>query len=113
MKDLPDFRDPVGRYLRRMKRHLKGRPRLWGLHNYQDANNGTTDGTREVLRAVAVEVVKDEPQRLAHRCARRRIDGVEPAAAANRVEQSRARTEIQAQDRLARLQRCDRANLKG
>ena len=42
----------VGRYLRRMKRHLKGRPRLWGLHNYQDANDYTTDGTREVLKAV-------------------------------------------------------------
>ena len=42
----------VGRYLRRFRRHLKTSPRLWGLHNYQDANNGTTDGTREVLRAV-------------------------------------------------------------
>ena len=42
----------VGRYLRRFKRHVKGKPRLWGLHNYQDANDGTTDGTREVLRAV-------------------------------------------------------------
>ena len=42
----------VGRYLRRFRRHVKGSPRLWGLHNYQDANDGTTDGTREVLRAV-------------------------------------------------------------
>ena len=42
----------VGRYLRRFKRHARGKPRLWGLHNYQDANDYTTDGTREVLRAV-------------------------------------------------------------
>ena len=46
----------VGRYLRRFKRHAKGKPRLWGLHNYQDANDYTTDGTREVLRAVKGKV---------------------------------------------------------
>jgi hypothetical protein len=27
-------------------------PRLWGLHNYQDVNNGTTSGTRRMLRIV-------------------------------------------------------------
>jgi len=45
----------VGRYLRRFRRHAIrgfGNPRLWGLHNYQDANDYTTDGTREALRAV-------------------------------------------------------------
>ena len=46
----------VGRYLRRFRRHVKHRARLWGLHNYQDANNGTTSGTREVLRAVPGEI---------------------------------------------------------
>ena len=46
----------VGRYLRRFRRHVKGSPRLWGLHNYQDANDGTIDGTREVLRAVPGQI---------------------------------------------------------
>lgn len=27
-------------------------PQLWGLHNYQDVNNGTTSGTRRMLRIV-------------------------------------------------------------
>ena len=48
--------DGVGGYLRRFQRHVKHRARLWGLHNYQDANNGTTSGTREVLRAVRGEI---------------------------------------------------------
>lgn len=32
--DLPN----LGGWLRRFLRHVKGKPRLWGLHNYRDAN---------------------------------------------------------------------------
>jgi hypothetical protein len=39
-------------YLRKFRRHAKGRPRLWGLHNYRDTNYIQTKGTREMLRAV-------------------------------------------------------------
>jgi hypothetical protein len=46
----------VGRYLRRFRRHAKGRPRLWGLHNYRDTNHGTRKGTRAILRAVKGKV---------------------------------------------------------
>ena len=37
------------RYLRRFRRHAPGRPRLWGLHNYQDVNNRTSADTRRML----------------------------------------------------------------
>jgi hypothetical protein len=33
-------RPGVYRWLRRFKRYLRGRPRLWGIHNYVDANRG-------------------------------------------------------------------------
>ena len=36
-------------YLKRFLKHAKGKPRLWGLHNYQDVNNGTRSGTKEML----------------------------------------------------------------
>jgi hypothetical protein len=40
------------RYLRRFLRHARGRPRLWGLHNYKDTNRFRTRGTRALLRTV-------------------------------------------------------------
>jgi hypothetical protein len=42
----------VATYLRRFLRYAKGKPRLWGLHNYSDVNRFRTSGTRTVLRAV-------------------------------------------------------------
>ena len=33
------------------RRHARMRPRLWGLHNYVDANRFTTIGTQALLRA--------------------------------------------------------------
>lgn len=43
-------------WLRDFKRALTAAgapiPRLWGLHNYQDVNNGTSIGTRRMLHAV-------------------------------------------------------------
>jgi hypothetical protein len=37
-------------YVRRFKHAVRHRPRIWGLHNYVDANNLTTTGTRLLLR---------------------------------------------------------------
>ena len=44
------------RYLRSFLRRAPGRPRLWGLHNYQDVNDGTSADTRRMLRTVPGEV---------------------------------------------------------
>jgi Glycosyl hydrolase catalytic core len=40
------------RYLRTFLRYAPGRPRLWGLHNYQDVNNRTEADTRTMLQTV-------------------------------------------------------------
>ena len=58
------------RYLRAFLRRAPGRPRLWGLHNYQDVNDRTSMDTRRMLRTVKGEVwltetsgvVKFEPE---------------------------------------------------
>jgi hypothetical protein len=39
-------------YLRAFLRRAPGRPRLWGLHNYQDVNRRTSADTRHMLRLV-------------------------------------------------------------
>ena len=44
------------RWLKKFRRAARGRPRIWGLHNYQDANNHTTKGTRQMLKAVRGQV---------------------------------------------------------
>jgi hypothetical protein len=44
------------RYLRSFLRRAPGRPRLWGLHNYQDVNNLTSLDTRRMLGTVPGEV---------------------------------------------------------
>jgi hypothetical protein len=40
------------RYLRSFLRHAPGRPRLWGLHNYQDVNRRTSADTRAMFGIV-------------------------------------------------------------
>jgi hypothetical protein len=40
------------RYLRAFQRLAPGRPRLWGLHNYQDVNRLTSADTRRMLEVV-------------------------------------------------------------
>jgi hypothetical protein len=41
------------RYLRAFQRYAaRGRPRLWGLHNYTDVNRFRSTGTRAMLRTV-------------------------------------------------------------
>jgi hypothetical protein len=44
------------RYLRSFLRRAPGRPRLWGLHNYQDVNHRTSADTRSMLDMVPGEV---------------------------------------------------------
>jgi hypothetical protein len=44
------------RYLRSFLRRAPGRPRLWGLHNYQDVNDRTSADTRRMLATVPGEV---------------------------------------------------------
>ena len=53
--DLLDQADAVS-YLRRFSRATKGKPRIWGLHNYSDVNRRRTTGTRAVLKAAPGEV---------------------------------------------------------
>jgi putative glycosyl hydrolase len=43
-------------YLRKFLRGAKGKPRLWGLHNYQDVNYRTSSDTRRMLATVPGEV---------------------------------------------------------
>ncbi|HYH88172.1 MAG TPA: hypothetical protein VEX67_02995 [Solirubrobacteraceae bacterium] len=43
-------------YLRSFLRLAPGRPRLWGLHNYQDVNHLTSADTRTLLETVPGEV---------------------------------------------------------
>jgi hypothetical protein len=44
------------RYLLSFMRKAKGKPRLWGLHNYQDVNRRTSADTRLMLSLVPGEV---------------------------------------------------------
>jgi hypothetical protein len=44
------------RYVRSFLRQAPGRPRLWGLHNYQDVNRLTSTDTRTLLETVPGEV---------------------------------------------------------
>jgi len=53
--DVLDWPNMVS-WLRSFRRHAKHRPRIWGLHNYIDANRRRTVGTRQFLRAVRGDV---------------------------------------------------------
>jgi hypothetical protein len=46
----------MGRYLATYRRHLDGRPRIWGLHNYADSNRFRDSGLRELLATVPGDV---------------------------------------------------------
>ena len=43
-------------WLREFRRAAKKKPRIWGLHNYLDANRFRTSGTRAMLRAVKGDI---------------------------------------------------------
>ncbi len=53
-----DVLDQAGmvRYVERYRRHLDGTPRIWGLHNYADANRFRSTGLRDLLGAVQGDV---------------------------------------------------------
>jgi hypothetical protein len=53
--DVLDTSNMAG-YLRSFLRKAKGKPRLWGLHNYQDVNYRTSRDTRLMLSLVPGEV---------------------------------------------------------
>jgi hypothetical protein len=44
------------RYLAAYRRHLDGSPRIWGLHNYADANRFRRSGLRSMLAAVPGDI---------------------------------------------------------
>jgi hypothetical protein len=46
----------LSRYVRSFRRYAKGRPRIWGLHNYSDVNRKRATKTKELLRLVPGEV---------------------------------------------------------
>ena len=43
-------------WIRRFQRHARHRPRIWGLHNYADANRFRRSGLRALLRSVRGDV---------------------------------------------------------
>lgn len=49
--DLLDQSD-LGKYARAMNKALKGRAKLWGLHNYGDVNRNRSKGTTTMLKSV-------------------------------------------------------------
>jgi putative glycosyl hydrolase len=53
-----DVLDQAGmvRYLKQYQRHLKGKPAIWGLHNYADANRFRARGLSEMLATVKGEI---------------------------------------------------------
>jgi hypothetical protein len=53
--DVLDTSDMRG-WLKAFKRHARHTPRIWGLHNYLDANYFRTTGTRTLLRTVKGQV---------------------------------------------------------
>jgi hypothetical protein len=46
----------MGRYLEEYRSHLKGTPKIWGLHNYADTNRFRETGLRELLDTVSGDV---------------------------------------------------------
>jgi Glycosyl hydrolase catalytic core len=53
--DLLDERN-MSRYLKGFMKRVKGKPRIWGLHNYGDVNRRRTSFTKRILRTVPGEV---------------------------------------------------------
>ena len=54
-------------WVREFRRYAGREPRVWGLHNYVDANRFRTSGTRRLLRAVAGDVWLTEVGGLVYR----------------------------------------------
>ena len=69
------------RYLRSFLRRAPGRPRLWGLHNYQDVNHRTSRDTRAMLDIVPGAVWMTESNGIVKFGNSRQFDYSEPRAA--------------------------------
>ena len=63
----------VERWVRRFKAAARYKPRIWGIHNYVDANRFRTTGTRTLLRITKGEVWFTETGGLVERRNERRI----------------------------------------
>jgi hypothetical protein len=48
--------DDMPKWLRTFRRAARHRPRIWGIHNYLDANRFRTSGTKAMLRTVKGEI---------------------------------------------------------
>lgn len=76
----------MGPWIREFLRYARGRPRVWGLHNYIDANRRTSVGTRRLLRLVDGEIWFTETGGIVRRAGmRKRIAFPESAAHAARA----------------------------
>ena len=82
--DVLDTPDMVA-WLKAFKRQVRHRPRIWGLHNYIDANRFTTAGTRALLRTVEGEIWFTETGGVVKRRKRSNITFDESAAHAARA----------------------------
>lgn len=67
--DTPNMRS----WVRRFRAAAQHEPRIWGLHNYVDANRFGTKGTRELLRATRGQVWFTETGGIVNRTARAKI----------------------------------------
>jgi hypothetical protein len=54
------------RWLKKFRRAARGKPRIWGLHNYKDANDHTTTHTRQMLATVRGQVWFTETGGIVH-----------------------------------------------
>lgn len=64
--DLLDYGDMRG-WIREFKRHVQHKPRIWGLHNYVDANRFRRSGTRRMLRLTRGQIWFTETGGLVYR----------------------------------------------
>jgi hypothetical protein len=70
--DVLDDKKNLESWLRAFERKAKRRARIWGLHNYVDANRLASFGTRRMLRAVKGEIWFTETGGLVKRYQRKR-----------------------------------------
>jgi hypothetical protein len=77
--DMPNMATWVAAF----QRHLGSRPKLWGLHNYLDANRLRTSGTKTLLRQTRGQIWFTETGGIVERLNRDKVDFPEsPAHAA-------------------------------